>query len=64
MQFVFITKDAKELKDRLVKDTASPMTYNSAKPDSIMEEDKILQDIKLGFDEEDISIVPVKDVFK
>ncbi len=64
MQFVFITKDAKGLKERLVNDTTSAMTYNSEKPDSIMEEDKILQDLKLGFDEKDIKIIPVKDVFK
>jgi zinc protease len=64
IQFVFITKDAKELKNRLVNDTTSAMTYNSPKPDSVMEEDKMLQELKLNFNKDDVKIVPVKDVFK
>ena len=64
MQFVYITKDAKGLKERLVNDTSSPMTYNSAKSESIMEEDKLLQDLKLNFSEKDVKIIPVEDVFK
>lgn len=64
MQFVFITKDGTELKNRLMNDTASPMTYNSPKPEAIMEEDKILQDLKLNFSEDAITIVPVEEVFK
>ncbi len=64
MQFVFVTKDAKALKERLVNDSSSPMKYNSPKSDNIMQEDKMLQDIKLRFSNEDISIVPVEEVFK
>ncbi|MFT5453062.1 MAG: zinc protease, partial [Enterobacterales bacterium] len=60
MQFVFITKDAKELKERLISDSTSAMTYNSPKPDSVMEEDKILQELKLNFKKDDVKIIPVK----
>ena len=64
MQFVFVTKNANELKEILVNDTTSAMTYNSPKPESVMEEDKLLQDLKLNFKEDDVKIIPVKDVFK
>jgi len=64
MQFVFITKDADDLKKRLVNDTPSPMSYNSPKPDDIMEEDKMLQELKLDIDAEAVKVIAVKDVFK
>jgi len=64
MQFVFITKDGNELKERLVNDTSSPMIYNAAKSDSLIEEDKMLQDLKLDFDDADVKVVPIDKVFK
>ncbi|RMF70577.1 MAG: insulinase family protein [Calditrichaeota bacterium] len=61
--FVFITKDAEDLKNRLVNNTTSKMTYQAAKPEALLEEDKIIQDYKLDFKPEKVEIVPVEQVF-
>jgi len=64
MQFVFITKDANDMKNRLVNDTTSSMVYNSEKPESLMAEDVIIQDYKMGLNNQDVHIVPIESVFK
>ena len=47
-----------------MKNTPSPITYNSAKPKEIMDEDKIIQTYKINVKSEDIRIVPVSQVFE
>jgi len=64
VKFVFITPDAADLKKRLVSDQSSPMSYNSPKPDAVLEEDKIIQDLDLGFTESSVTIVPAESVFR
>jgi len=64
VKFVFITPDAADLKKRLVSDQPSPMTYNSPKPQEVLEEDKVIQDLKLGFTESSVTIVPAESVFR
>ena len=64
IDFVFITKDAEELKNRLVGDTPSPMTYQAEKPQEILDEDKIVEVLPLRFASEKVTIVPVETVFK
>jgi zinc protease len=63
VQFVFITKDAEDLKSRLLDNTTSPITYQAEKPAELLEEDKIIQDYKLGFSAEKVKIRPVEEVF-
>ena len=63
VKFVFITKDAEELRNRLINNTTSPMTYQAEKPAELLEEDKIIQDYKLDFKPENVKIVPVEEVF-
>ncbi len=63
MHFVFITKDAKDLKQRLASDSTSPMKYNSEKPERIIEEDKIISNYILGIDDKNITIKPIDKVF-
>jgi zinc protease len=64
MQFVFITKEGADMKDRLVNDTSSPMTYNSAKPESLMAEDVIIQDLSLKLKKSQVEVVDIEKVFK
>ncbi|MCW9016174.1 MAG: insulinase family protein, partial [Kangiellaceae bacterium] len=64
IHFVFITKDAGDLKKRLANDTESPMKYNSEKPAEILEEDKIISKYPLKIKAKNIKITPIKDVFK
>ncbi len=63
IKFVFITKDANDLKKRLVENTPSAITYDAAKPNEILEEDKIIENYHLDFKENKVKIIPVKDVF-
>jgi len=63
IKFAFIAKDAKDLKDRLVNNTTSPIEYDAEKPAEILEEDKIIQDYKLPFKEEKVKIVKLEDIF-
>lgn len=63
VKFIFITKDAQDLKDRLVQGTTSTITYQAEKPAELLQEDKIIQDYKLGFKAEQVKIRPVEEVF-
>ncbi|RMI09243.1 MAG: insulinase family protein [Calditrichaeota bacterium] len=61
---VFITRDGEALKDALVNNTPSPITYSSPKPPEILEEDKEIAAYPLSVDPEDVIIVPVEEVFE
>ena len=63
LHFVFVTKDAEGLKEKLATNALSPITYNAAKPDDLLAEDKIIETYALPVKAEDISIVPVEEVF-
>lgn len=63
IKFVFITKDAEGLRDRLVNETTSAITYQSEKPAELLAEDKIIQDYKLNFTADKVRIMPVSEVF-
>ncbi|MCX7554430.1 pitrilysin family protein [Marinicella sp. S1101] len=64
IQFVFITSDGTDMKNRLVNDTTSAMTYNSEKPAELLAEDEVIQDYPLKIESENVDIVPIDDVFK
>jgi zinc protease len=64
IKYVFITKDAADLKQRLVENHSSPLEYNSQMPDDIVAEDKVIQDLDLELDADDIRIVPADDMFE
>jgi zinc protease len=63
IKFVFITRDADDLKKRLVENTVSPISYDAQKPAEILDEDKILSEYPLNFKADKIRIVPVEEVF-
>lgn len=63
MKFVFITKDAADLRQRLTSNQSSPMIYNTPKP-GLAEEDAVIQDLPLGFTENSIEVVPASAVFE
>jgi len=64
IQIVAVARDAQALKDKLVSGAASPMTYNSPKPPDIVEEDKAVATWNLGLRPEDVTIVPLEQVFQ
>ncbi|MCL4402829.1 MAG: insulinase family protein, partial [Acidobacteria bacterium] len=64
IQIVAVAKNAAQLKEKLVSGAPSPMTYNSPKPQEVLDEDKVVQSWNLGLRPEDINIVPVEQVFQ
>jgi zinc protease len=62
MRIAVVTKNGEMLRDAILKNTASPITYNSPKPKEIMDEDKTIETYKLN--PEDIRVVPVTQLFE
>ncbi|HWT00480.1 MAG TPA: pitrilysin family protein [Pyrinomonadaceae bacterium] len=64
MRIVMITKDAEALRDAIIRNTPSPIKYNSPKPDDILQEDKVIQEYAVNVKPEDVVVVPVERVFQ
>jgi len=63
MQYVFVAKDAADLRRRLLEDSGSPISYDSAKPDELLEEDREIASLPLVFDEAAVRVRPSSEVF-
>ncbi|MFQ5463202.1 MAG: M16 family metallopeptidase [Phycisphaerae bacterium] len=63
MKFVFITKDAGDLKQRLISDQSSPIKYNTPKPE-LKQEDDIIQNLPLGFAADSVTVIPADRLFQ
>ncbi|MEO8033740.1 MAG: insulinase family protein, partial [Acidobacteriota bacterium] len=63
LSVVIITKDAAALRDQLLKDDVSSITYDSPKAADIVAEDKVIGAYKLGLKAENVKITPVDEVF-
>jgi zinc protease len=61
---VVIAKDADALRQALVADAFSPVTYDAEKPAELLAEDKVIGARKLGIKAESLRVVPVEAVFK
>jgi len=61
---VIIAKDAEGLRQALVSDAFSPITYDGEKPAELLAEDKVIGARKLGIRPEAVRITPVDQVFK
>lgn len=64
LAIVAVCKDGEGLKRELASDDASPMTYNSAKPASVTDVDKIVESWPLHLKAENIRVVGVDSVFQ
>jgi len=64
LKAVFITPDAEGLKNALVNDAPSPITYASEKPVEVIEEDKEISTYPLAVKPENVTIVKVDEVFE
>ena len=64
MRVVIVTKDAEGLREAIINNRPSPITYNSAKPKEITDEDKLIEAYKINVKPEDVVIVPVEKVFE
>jgi zinc protease len=63
MQIVIVTNDAESLKKALVTNAPSPYKYPTAKPLNVLEEDKQISAFRLDIKPENVTIVPVGDLF-
>jgi len=64
LQIVGVAKDTSQLKAELTSAAATPMHYNSPKPQDVMDEDKTVEKWPLGLKPEDVAIVPVDTIFE
>lgn len=64
MQIVIVTKDAAALRDALIADAPSPITYKTPKPESVMAEDKEIAVFPVKVNPENVTVVPVTEIFK
>ena len=62
LNVVIVTKDAEGLRDQLLKDEPSTVKYDAPKPE-LAEEDKVIGSYKLNIKPENVTIVPVEQVF-
>ena len=63
IDIAFITNDAQALKDALVNNTPSPITYKTTKSDKVIAEDKEISTFPLNIKAADVKIVPVGKLF-
>jgi zinc protease len=64
MRIAIVTKDAAGLREAILSNRLSPITYNSPKPKEITDEDKIIEVYKISLKPGDVVIVPVDKVFQ
>jgi zinc protease len=64
LQIVGVAKDAANISAALTSDSATPIQYNSPKPQDVLDEDKIIGRWPLHLRSEDVKIVPVETVFE
>jgi zinc protease len=63
IKFGIVTQDAERFKDELVNNTPSPIVYPTPKPQSVMDEDKIIEVFPLKVSPDKVKIVKVVDLF-
>ncbi|MBI5280847.1 MAG: insulinase family protein [Candidatus Solibacter usitatus] len=63
LAIVMVGREMAELRDAILTDAVSPMTYNSPKPDEILEEDKLVERRRIPLRAERAKVLPVDEVF-
>ena len=64
VRIAIVTKDAAGLRDAIISNRPSPITYNAPKPQAILDEDKVIEVYKINVKPADVVIVPVEKVFE
>jgi zinc protease len=64
IQFVFVAKDAADLRTRLINSTPSPITYNSPRPQELLEEDRRIEAIPFRLTAQTTRLRKLEDVFR
>ena len=64
LQIVFVTPDAAGLKQALVADAPSPITYATPKPEAVLAEDRQISMFPLKIQPDAVKIIPVGELFE
>ena len=64
MKIAIIAAGCEKLKDAIVKDAVSPMTYNSPKPKDVLDEDKVVEKLPLKIRPDKVRIVKAETLFE
>src|SRR5690606_7016359 len=64
LHVVMITPNANALRDELLSDEVTTMSYDSEKPPELLAEDRVIGALKLGLRKEDVTVVPVESIFR
>jgi len=64
MRIAIVTKGAAGLRDAIVNNKLSPISYNAPKSKEITDEDKLIESYKIVVKPADVTIVPVDKVFQ
>lgn len=64
MRIAIVTKDGAGLREAILSNKQSPITYNAPKPKEITDEDKIIQAYKINVKPADVTVVPAEKVFQ
>jgi zinc protease len=64
MRIAIVTKDAAGLRDAILNNTPSPITYNAPKPKELTDDDKAIENYKIVVKPADVTIVPAEKVFQ
>ena len=64
VHYVFVTRDADDMRQRLVDNLASPPNYAAAMPSTILEEDKLIEQVDLGIDAAQLSTIAADELFR
>jgi zinc protease len=64
LKIVISTGEPEKLRDAIVGEAPSPMTYASPKPQTVLDEDKEIETHPLGVDAERVTIVAVEEMFE
>jgi len=64
MRIVIVGQDTQKLRHQLATEAPSPITYNSPKPQDILDEDKLVESWRVGVTADQVTVVPVDKVFE
>lgn len=64
LKIAIVTGNAESLRAALSTNAASPIEYGSPKPQTLLEEDRVIANLKLDIGADQVTIVPVEQVFE
>lgn len=64
LSIAIVANHAEDLRNQLASDDPSPMTYNTPKPQDVLDVDKVVEKWPLGIKAENVNIIPADQVYQ